>query len=266
MLNATAKKRQKKSLSKNSVNLPFIGGFHFVTKPIAKMLILLAILIAIWQSKVFWQHYILPIRTIQVIGAVEHVYPHEIKNRLNDYINQSLLFVSLEEAYQRIVAEPWVKNASFKRSWPNQLVVKIEEQQAVAVLNDDLLINTDYQIFSALPKNFNLENLVQVNASAMQVEHVMQMLQAILVEFETKKVTIESLYFSKRGAWELQLSDGTLLKLGRKDVLHRVKRYVALLPVFEKQNKKMVSADLRYDTGLAVQWAHDSSDNRLSGN
>jgi cell division protein FtsQ len=251
---------------KSSLNLPLIGGVQFITKPIAKMLIGLAILLAAWQSKVFWQHYVLPIKSIHVIGAVEHVEQQQIKSRLADYFNQSLLFVSLEEAFQRIVAEPWVKTASFKRSWPNQLVVKIEEQQAVAVLNDDLLINTDYQIFTSVQPGVSLNHLIQVNAAAMQVEHVMQMLEAILAEFDLKSLNVESLYYSNRGAWELDLSDGTRLKLGRKDVLDRVKRYVDLLPVFEKQNKKMVSADLRYDTGLAVQWANDSSDSRLSGN
>jgi cell division protein FtsQ len=266
MANAKANKRQKIADSKSSTYMPSIGGVHFVTKPIAKLLIVLAVLLATWQSKIFWQHYILPIKNIQVIGAVEQVSPQIIKTRLQDYVNQSLLFASLEEAYQRIVAEPWVKSASFKRSWPNQLVVKIEEQKAVALLNEDLLINADYQIFSSVQFGVEIDNLVKVNAPAMQVEHVMQMLEAILTQFDSKSTSVESLFYSKRGAWELQLSDGTLLKLGRKDVLDRVKRYVALLPVFEKQNKKMVSADLRYDTGLAVQWAHDSGDSRLSGN
>lgn len=262
-----AKKKQART-KRNSTqkSMSNFGLVEYVSKPVAKSLIWLAIVLAVWQSKTVWQEHVLPIKSIHVIGAVDQVKPIELRNRLEGFFGQSLLFASLEDAHRLVVNEPWVKSAAFKRSWPNQLVVKVEEQQVVAVLNERLLVNSEYKVFHSVSEDYDSADLTKITTEPSQIEHVMQTLVTMMELFDNKKIGIDTVEFSQRGAWELLLSNQTRLKLGRNDVLNRVKRYVGLLPVFKKQNKEMVSADLRYDTGLAVKWASESGEDRLSGN
>lgn len=81
---------------------------------------------------------------------------------------------------------------------------------------------------------------------------------------------------SERFSWQLTLSDGVLLNLGREDRIVRIQRFMDIYPRIKSQaliensslKKKKKSThkvidyiDLRYDTGLAVGWK--SIDNNL---
>jgi cell division protein FtsQ len=61
---------------------------------------------------------------------------------------------------------------------------------------------------------------------------------------------------SDRFAWQLTLSNGIELKLGREDTLKRVQRFIDLYPSISKHKPEAIEqVDLRYDTGLAVRFA-----------
>ncbi|HEX5793936.1 MAG TPA: cell division protein FtsQ/DivIB, partial [Rheinheimera sp.] len=57
-------------------------------------------------------------------------------------------------------------------------------------------------------------------------------------------------------SWQLSLSNGVALKLGREDTLKRVQRFIELYPVISKHKAEAVTeVDLRYDTGIAVRYS-----------
>ena len=56
-------------------------------------------------------------------------------------------------------------------------------------------------------------------------------------------------------AWELTLSNGLQLHLGKRDLDMRITRFCKAYPaVFAERAEHLASVDLRYPRGMAVQW------------
>jgi cell division protein FtsQ len=67
-------------------------------------------------------------------------------------------------------------------------------------------------------------------------------------------VRIRDLTLNDNGSYELTLINGVLVKLGREEVLERLRRLVVFLESEHGSNLQDVeSIDLRYRNGLAVQ-------------
>jgi cell division protein FtsQ len=73
-----------------------------------------------------------------------------------------------------------------------------------------------------------------------------------LLNTNGQKITLLSL--SERFAWQAQLNNQVLLKLGRQEYINRLQRYIDVYPLLQQQEKSVSYVDLRYDTGLAVGW------------
>src|SRR5690606_18435814 len=71
--------------------------------------------------------------------------------------------INLDKVRTVIETAPWVRRAQVRRVWPNALLVQIEEQQPLALWNEDQMINTWGEAFSAnqgeLPDEYRLPQL-----------------------------------------------------------------------------------------------------------
>lgn len=70
-------------------------------------------------------------------------------------------------------------------------------------------------------------------------------------------LSIDELVLSERYSWQLTLSDGVRLNLGREERVERVQRFMDVYQEIKdkQQDNKLVDyVDLRYDTGVAVGW------------
>ena len=71
------------------------------------------------------------------------------------------------------------------------------------------------------------------------------------------QLAINELILSPRGAWQLQLSNGILIKLGRDQIRQRFAQFVQLYPkIVGEREADVIQVDLRYPNGFAVQWRH----------
>lgn len=180
--------------------------------------------------------------------------------------------VNLDEARRMLETVPWVRNVSVRRVWPNTLQASIEEQQPLALWNEDEMINTWGEAFRAnqgelpddgtLPEFFGPEDSERL---------VVQRYADLARWFAPLGLSVSEIHLSPRYAWSVKLSDGLLLNLGRDpaaDVADphgrsgalpfskRIERFVQAWPVMAQQlQQKVVSADLRYPDGFAVTLA-----------
>ena len=64
-----------------------------------------------------------------------------------------------------------------------------------------------------------------------------------------------SLQLRDNQAWELSLTNGVQLRLGKRDLEKRLLRFCKAYPVvFADKPEQLTSVDLRYARGMAVQW------------
>ena len=64
----------------------------------------------------------------------------------------------------------------------------------------------------------------------------------------------------QRRAWRIRLDNGLRLRLGRRRVLDRLKRFIAVYPVIVARQAGVIEqVDLRYTNGLAVRWRKENN-------
>src|SRR5699024_603250 len=189
----------------------------------------------------------------------------------------NFFFIDLDDARDLIESTPWVRKAQVHRVWPNTLRVALEEQQPLALWNEDQMINTWGEAFSAnqgeLPDFMVLPRLNGPQASE---RLVVQRYAELARWLSPLNLRIHDVTLSPRYAWEVTLTDGIRLELGRDpaaDVAdphgrsgalpfaERIERFVQAWPALMARlgGRTLASADLRYSNGFAITLAPASN-------
>src|SRR5258706_7558814 len=154
---------------------------------------------------------------------------------------------------------PWAESAAVQRSWAGGLVVQVTEQQAVARWNESDLVNVRGDRFASnthfVPPE--LPQLSGPNGSAAEVVRRFLALQVGVVEAGLR---LAALRLDARGAWELQLDNGVVVRIGRKQVDERCARFLAVAPRLIRQRAGDNGyVDMRYSNGFAIGWRSNAT-------
>ncbi len=194
------------------------------------------------------------IKTVIVLGEPKYTTEKDIINAIQES-DLSLFFeLDVNQIQQRVNALPWVASTSVRKQWPDKLNVYVVEHHAVAIWNDDMLLNDDGNAFQAPTEKLDgtLPVLFGPEGSEVEAWHTFQQFYELLYINNFK---LTSLALSERFSWQLWLNNGINLNLGRKEKAKRVQRFINLYPYMKKRKDAKVDVvDLRYDTGLAVSW------------
>ena len=74
----------------------------------------------------------LPVRAVHVQGALARLDPAALQAMVAPELSDSMLTQDIAALRRRLEAEPWVRTARVRRSWPDALAVEIVEQEPVA--------------------------------------------------------------------------------------------------------------------------------------
>ena len=260
----------KEITSKNKYTLAFgLGLAFFVTVLIG------LISVAWWIGQILVDQKNSPVSLIVISGEMPYTQRDDVLNAINKVDLDNFFKVNVNDIQKYVSALPWVYSVAVRKQWPNEVKIYIVDQTPVASWNGDFLLNQFGKAFQAdttklnlsLPQFFGpegsellaLENFISLNG---------------LLEY--RDLTIDELVLSERFSWQLTLSDGVLLNLGREERVKRIQRFMDVYPLIKrqlaeknnvktkikakaniknrgKQEKQTVDyIDLRYDTGLAV--------------
>jgi cell division protein FtsQ len=194
-----------------------------------------------------------PVQKIVVSGQRQFIDDAQIELLVRRTQAGSFFSVDVEQTHLDVEAMPWVYRASVRKRWPNGLEIYVVEQVPAAYWNADLLLNQFGQTFqvSADDGPIELPRLFGPGGSEQIALQGYLAMRSLLVGSGLK---ISELFLSERFAWNLRLSNGIKLNLGRKEFIDRFQRFIDLFPLLNKQEKSVDYVDLRYDTGLAVGW------------
>ena len=196
-----------------------------------------------------------PVTSVDVKGSFTYLNRQEVVNVVSAASQQGFFQLDLDRLIASIEALPWVKTAAVRRHWPDSLSVEIVEQQPFAFWGDKGLVSVDGQAFfpdMAPFRHAKLATLTGPKNTAGEMTSVFGQLTEVLASHQLQ---IAHLQLSKRKAWEVELSNGLLLKLGRDNPLERVKRLMWVYANSVAQEERDIEyVDLRYPNGFAVQW------------
>ena len=200
---------------------------------------------------------------IYITGDVQHNNAVTLRANVAPQLIGNFFTLDLFKARRAFESVPWVRKAVVEREFPNQLLVKLEEQQAVAYwgsVADSRLVNSVGEVFVANSGDLDNENMPRLEGPDSESAQVLEMYKALAPEFEALKLPLKGLELSGRGSWHATLDTGTELELGRGtvgEVKAKVKRFVLtlshVLTRLDKRVSSLESADLRHENGYAVR-------------
>ncbi|MDU7246911.1 MAG: cell division protein FtsQ [Klebsiella pneumoniae] len=169
----------------------------------------------------------------------------------NDDIRQAILALGSPGTFMtqdvniiqsQIERLPWIKQASVRKQWPDELKIHLAEGNAFSVPAD----RTSKQ---------NLPMLYGPEGSENEVLQGYRDMGQVLAK---DKFTLKVAAMTARRSWQLTLNNDIKLNLGRGDTMKRLQRFMELYPVLQQQaqtdGKRISYVDLRYDSGAAVGW------------
>lgn len=194
----------------------------------------------------------LPFHQVRIVGQLQHLQAIALQKKARQEISGGFFAVDMVKIKQSLMEVPWIEDVSIRRM-PGVLTVRVQEQQPIARWNGSFLVNTKKQIFLAphdAPKNLP-ELKGPAPSEMMVVDYYLKMTQIL----KPLSLQISQLQLDDRDSWQLTLSNGIAVTIGREDVLPRMQRLTKWYPtlVGEKADQ-VVHIDLRYQNNLAIEW------------
>jgi cell division protein FtsQ len=203
---------------------------------------------------------LLPLRHLTLQGELAHVARDQAEGAARRGAVGTFFSVDLDAVRRAFEALPWVRKVEVRRLWPDRIQVAIEEHVALARWGADTrmkrLVNTYGEVFEGeLSDAVRLPQFGGPPGSAAEMTRRFGAFRQTLAPLglEPRQVLL-----SPRYAWQLRLSNGLTLELGRdqlkEPVLERLSRFVAFyaqtLGSFER---RLDYVDLRYPNGFALR-------------
>jgi cell division protein FtsQ len=196
------------------------------------------------------------LKTIVVDGELRRVAREDIVAALQGRVRGTVFNVDLEAVRALFEGVPWVRRAQVRRGWPDRLEVRIEEHVALARWGQESgrLVNTHGELFSGR-SDLALPVFSGPAGSEGEVARRYAVFRGLLapLALEPREVALSS-----RFAWQLRLSNGLAVQLGRdtdKDrVEDRLAKFVSVYPqTLGKSARRPDYVDLRYPNGFALR-------------
>jgi cell division protein FtsQ len=195
-----------------------------------------------------------PLHTVRIESPLKHVAQQTIRETVNNHVQGGFLGVDVDAVRDALEALPWVQSASVRRAWPDKLVVRVIEQQALARWGSDALVNLRGELFQP-PADDSWERLPLLRGPGETNRMVAEQYVAMQGMLTPLGLTITHMSLNERRALSLRLDNGLQLGLGRQDTDLHLLRFVRVFPqVLLPRLAEIESVDLRYTNGFAVRW------------
>ena len=166
---------------------------------------------------------------------------------------------NLSEVQSAIEGLPWVDTARVQRHWPDALIVHITEQEAIARWGESGLVNARGELFVRDERHVPTE-LPLLKGPLGAESRVADRFFQIKSQLESAGLSIQGLSLDDRGAWEIELSTGVVIRLGRREVDERIERFLKSGASLASGRSAEISyIDMRYSNGFAVGWHSSQS-------
>lgn len=230
---------------------------------------LIAVVVVACLAAAVWSISQLPMFTLRTV-TVESMYGMELKhvNKLTlragvvGRIKGNFFTTNLEQVRTAFESVPWVRKATVRREWPDQLIVEVEEHEALGTWGEDgRLLSVKGDVFTANLAEADEDHVLPELAGPEGSEkEVLARFAELNAWFAPVQLVPQKLSLSSRYAWTVKLDNGMSVALGReKDrntLKERVARLVKIYPqLVSRLQDGIDSIDMRYQNGLALHSA-----------
>lgn len=194
-----------------------------------------------------------PINTIKIAANYKHLTHAQLETCLSQYREKSFFTLPVHQLYKDLKQIPWIEQVDLERLWPDGLKITIKEKQAVALWNGAILTTVGDVVVDKQALE-QIQQLPHLKGPEQHAQEVFIMYQNMSLLLAKMGLTIQSLAERKNQAWEVRLTNGIALKLGKQEPLERVSRFCKAYGQLSERQVPLLSVDLRYPKGMAVKW------------
>ena len=226
--------------------------------------LLAATLLAAIASGVWWlsQRPMFTLREVRVESLyginLKHVNELTVRNSVLGKLRGNFFTTDLDQVRTTFEAVPWVRRATVRREWPDQLIVALEEHEALGTWGEDgRLLSTKGDVFTAnLAEAEEDHELPAFDGPDGSEKEVMSRYAELRGWFAPLKLVPQALSLSSRYAWTVRLDNGMSVALGREQtsttLKERVDRLTGIYPQLVEHLQNIDTIDMRYQNGLAL--------------
>lgn len=244
--------RRRKQKKTSSFKLPKLRLGRLIT-PVAA----LAVVLATYEASTRMLDR--DIESIEVNGPFQRVTALQIEEAVSEELNAGFLGADLRHMQGLIQALPWVDQAAVARRWPNRVSITVTEQVPAAVWGERGLLNVRGELFVEHARHMPAE-LPRLSGPADHSAEVAKRYLAVRDQLIPIGLDLRSVRLDARGAWDMLLSNGIEIRLGRRDVETRTHLFVAVVAdVITSRAKDIDFVDMRYSNGFTIGWKDGAS-------
>jgi cell division protein FtsQ len=218
------------------------------------------------SSGVWWlaQRPMFTLKVIRIESAqgteLRRVSPLTVRGTALPRIKGNFFTANLDTVRQAFEAVPWVRKASVRREWPNELIVTLEEHVPLGTWGDDgRLLSVKGDVFTANLAEAEEDGALPEFAGPEGTEkEVVARYRELQDWFAPIKLTPETVQLSGRYAWTVRLDNGMTVEFGREQtrttLKDRVDRLIGIYPqLVARLQDRIENVDMRYPNGLALR-------------
>lgn len=207
-------------------------------------------------------------RALSIEGDLQHNTVPLVRAIVLPRLNGNYFSLNLREARRTFEAVPWVRRATVRRVWPDQLAVTLEQHRAAAYWERDdgnhQMVNLQGEVFEVNLGDVEDDGLPLLRGPEGSAAQVWQMYRRLAPVFTTLGDKVRHLKLSMRGSWQTTLESGARIELGRgnpDEVLERTQRFAATVAQVtaryphdtRRDGQGIAYADLRHDDAYALR-------------
>lgn len=194
-----------------------------------------------------------PMRQLVVTGQFDQVSDSQVRSAVLPMVQRGFFAVDLEQVRATLVELPWVRSVEVRKRWPDRLEVAMVEYKPLARWGADRMLSENGEIFPS-PKG-HVSRLPIFEGPDSRAAELMAFHSQVRPLFLGSGLQVSVVRLSARGSWNLSLSDGSQIEVGRGDPQLRLARFARMLPrLAQAEPRQLERADLRYTNGFALTW------------
>lgn len=195
-----------------------------------------------------------PIYSITIEAPFQRVTALQIEEAISDELDAGFVSADLGAIRQRITALPWIDSASVARRWPGTLEISVTEQVPAASWGERGLLNVRGELFVTDARHVPAE-LPQLEGPEGQSSVVAQRYLDMRGKLIPNGLDLRRVRLDARGAWDLTLSNGVEVRLGRRDTDARAKLFLEVAAsIVSSREAEIDFVDMRYSNGFTIGW------------
>lgn len=214
----------------------------------------------------------LKIERIIVQGARIHS-AEDIVKMTGINANAKMHNVDLSTIRQRLLNQPYIKQALLQRQYPDALAIVIVEREPIAILSESQLRYIDEEgvmlphietpVKFDLPLISGIDGLDSVkNGQTINSEEILRAIEVLKTSFATgtSRLISEINMNNKNDINLYSVDGGVLIVLGRGDIETKFRKLQSFWNNFVNSNNvyRLQYIDLRYEGQIVVKWKHNS--------